>query len=60
MLKKYLVRDGELPKVVPDHLRLDLDLVEGLAVVYTNNGSSHLGDNDLILALGGVCHDAGV
>jgi hypothetical protein len=41
-----LIGDGELSKVVADHLRLDLNLVEGLAVVDTNNASNHLRDND--------------
>ena len=35
-----------------NHFRLDFDLVEGLAVVYTNNGSSHLGNNDHVSKMG--------
>lgn len=41
-----LVGDGELAEVVSNHLWLDLDLVEGLSVVDTDNRSNHLGDND--------------
>ena len=41
-----LVGDGELTEVVSNHLRLDLDLVEGLSVVNTNNGTNHLGNNN--------------
>merc|ERR550519_2971528 len=41
-----LVGDGELSQVVSDHLWLHLNLCEDLAVVNSNNGSSHLGDND--------------
>lgn len=40
-----LVRDRELGEVVTDHLGLDLDLVELLARVDTNNGADHLGDD---------------
>lgn len=40
------VRDGELSQVVADHLGLDLNLVEDLSVVDTNDGSNHLGDNN--------------
>merc|ERR1719193_1201300 len=43
-----LVRDGEFAQVVAHHLWLDLNLGENLAVVYTNNRSSHLRDNDHI------------
>lgn len=32
-----LIRDGEFTQVVSDHLRLDLDLVELLARVDTND-----------------------
>ena len=32
-----------------DHLRLDLNLCEDLAVVNTNNGANHLGDDDHFL-----------
>lgn len=59
-----LVGDGKLTEVVSDHLGLDLNLVEGLAVVDANNGSDHFWDNDhvaevrldnrgLVLASGG-------
>ena len=29
-----------------DHVRLNFNLIEGLAVVHTQNGSNHLGDDD--------------
>jgi hypothetical protein len=41
-----LVGDGELSKVVSNHLGLDFDLVEGLAVVDTNDGTDHLRDDN--------------
>ena len=41
-----LVSHGELANVVVDHLGLDLDLVEDLAVVNANDGADHLGDDD--------------
>merc|ERR1712070_172729 len=41
-----LVRDRELAEVVADHLGLNLNGVEGLAIVYSNYGVSHLGDDD--------------
>lgn len=47
-----LVGDGELTKVVTSHLRLDLNLVEGLTVVDTNDGADHLGNNDHVPEVG--------
>ena len=41
-----LLRDGELGEVVADHLGLDLDLVELLAGVDTDDGTDHLWDDD--------------
>ena len=41
-----LVGDGELTKIVSDHLRLDFDGVEGHTVVNTNHAANHLRDND--------------
>ena len=41
-----LVGDGELPEVVSDHLWLDLDLVEGVSVVNSDDGSDHLWNDD--------------
>ena len=43
-----LVGDGELSEVVTDHLGLNFDLVENLAVVNSNNAANHLGNNDHI------------
>ena len=37
---------------MPDHLRLDLNLVEGLAVVDADDGAGHLGDNDHVPQVG--------
>ena len=47
-----LVADGKLSKVVPNHLRLDLNLVECLAIVDTNDASNHLRDNDHVAEMG--------
>jgi hypothetical protein len=41
-----LVGDGELSEVVSNHLGLDFNLVEGLAVVHTDDGADHLRDNN--------------
>ena len=40
------VRDTELAEIKPDHLRLDLDLIELLATVDTNHRPNHLGHDD--------------
>ena len=40
------VSNGKLTKVVTNHLGLDLDLVEGLTVVDTEDRADHLGNND--------------
>lgn len=47
-----ILRDGELSKVVTNHLRLDLDLVELLSRVDTDNGTNHLGDDDHVTEVG--------
>ena len=41
-----LVADAELGEVEPDHLRLDLDLVELLAAVDADDGADHLRHDD--------------
>lgn len=41
-----LVRDRELSEVETDHLGLDLDLVEDLAVVDADDATDHLGHDD--------------
>jgi hypothetical protein len=41
-----LVGDAELSQVVSDHLRLDLDLVEGFAVVDANDAADHFWYDD--------------
>ena len=46
------IRDGELYKIVANYLRFDLNLVEGLAIVDTNNASNHLRDNDHVAEMG--------
>jgi len=46
------VSNRELTKVVTNHLRLDLNLVENLSVVNTNNRSNHLGKNDHVSEVG--------
>lgn len=40
------VRDRELTQVVANHLGLDLNSVENLAVVHTDDGADHFGDNN--------------
>ena len=42
----WLVADGKLCKVVPNHVILDLHLVEGLSIVHANDAANHLWDND--------------
>jgi hypothetical protein len=42
----WLVRDGELCEVVANHLRIDLNLVEGFVVVDANDAPNHLVHND--------------
>eukprot|EP00967_Tisochrysis_lutea_P027869 scaffold32377_cov34-Tisochrysis_lutea.AAC.6 len=41
-----LIRHGELAKVHADHVSLDLNRGEHLALVDTNDGPNHLGDDD--------------
>ena len=48
----WLVRDGELCKVVANHLRLDLNLIEGLAVVDADDAPNHLRHNDHVAEVG--------
>mmetsp|Transcript_6702 Transcript_6702/g.24159 ORF Transcript_6702/g.24159 Transcript_6702/m.24159 type:complete len:288 (-) Transcript_6702:13-876(-) len=48
----WLIRDGELSEVVSDHLRLDLDLVEALSVVDSDDGSDHLWHDDHVPKVG--------
>lgn len=47
-----LVGDGELAEVVASHFGLDFNLVEGLAVVDTDDGADHLGDDDHVTEVG--------
>ena len=60
-----LVADAKLAQVEPNHLRLDLDLVEFLAAVDTDDAADHLGHDDhvaqvrldqigLLVGLGGL------
>jgi hypothetical protein len=48
----WLVREGKLCKVVANHLRLDLNLVEGFAIVDTNDASNHLRHNNHVAEVG--------
>ena len=41
-----LVADGELGEVVPNHLGLDLNLVEGFPIVHCNLAAYHLWYDD--------------
>jgi len=47
-----LVRDGELAEVHADHLGLNLHAAEHLAVVDSDDGADHLGDNDHVTEVG--------
>lgn len=47
-----LVGNRELAKVVPSHFRADLDLVERLAVVDTNDRTNHLRHDDHVSEVG--------
>lgn len=47
-----ILGDRELSQVVANHLRLDLNLVELLAGVDTNDGADHLGNNDHVTEVG--------
>jgi len=51
MLDRF-IRYGELYKIVVNDLRIDLNLVEGLAIADTNNASNHLRDNDHVAEMG--------
>jgi len=47
-----LVRARELCEVMSGHLRLDLDRVEHLSVVNTNDGTDHLRDDNHVTQMG--------
>lgn len=47
-----LVGDRELGKVVANHLRLDLNVVELLSGVDTDDRADHLGDDDHVTEVG--------
>lgn len=47
-----LVGDREFTKVVTNHLRLDLNLVEFLSGVDTDHGPNHLGDDNHVTEVG--------
>lgn len=49
---RNVLGDRELSQVVANHLRLDLNLVELLAGVDTDDGADHLGDNDHVTEVG--------
>mmetsp|Transcript_106247 Transcript_106247/g.188907 ORF Transcript_106247/g.188907 Transcript_106247/m.188907 type:complete len:240 (+) Transcript_106247:300-1019(+) len=53
-----LVGDGKLAKVATHHCRLDVDGVEGLAVVDADNGADHVREDDDIAEVG--VHDGGL
>jgi hypothetical protein len=48
----WLVREGKLCKVVANHLRFDLNLVEGFTVVDTDDASNHLRHNNHVAEVG--------
>jgi hypothetical protein len=47
-----LVGDGEFAEITTHHLRLDLYLIEGLAVVDSNVGTNEFGHNNHITKVG--------
>jgi hypothetical protein len=47
-----LVGDGELTEVVSHHIGLDLNLVENLTVVHTDNRPDHLREDDHVTEVG--------
>jgi len=48
----WLVRDGELGKVVTNHIGPDFHLVEGLSVVDTDHSANHLRDDGHVTKVG--------
>ena len=51
-MTNWFVCDGKLAEVVSNHVGLDLDNVEDLAVVDSNDGSNHFGQNDHVAQVG--------
>lgn len=49
---EYVLGDGELSQVVANHLRLDLNLVELLAGVDTDDAADHLRDDNHVTEVG--------
>lgn len=49
---RNILCDGEFTKVVANHLGLDLNLVELLSGVDTDDAADHLGDNDHVTQVG--------
>lgn len=47
-----LISDGELAKVMTNHLGADFDLIISLAIVNTHDGSNHLREDDHITKMG--------
>lgn len=50
-----LVSDGEFSKVVSNHLGLNFNSVELLAVVHTHNASDHFRNNNHVAEMGLNC-----
>jgi hypothetical protein len=46
MKQVYILRDREFSQIMSNHLRLNLNLVEFLSRVDTNDATNHLRDND--------------
>lgn len=51
-MRKYVLGDRELSQVVANHLRLDLNLVELLTGVDTDDRADHLGDDNHVTEVG--------
>ena len=47
-----VVGDGELGQVVANHVLLNVDQVEDLAVVDSGGGTNHLGEDDHVTDVG--------
>ena len=47
-----LVRDRKLSKIMPNHFRLNFNLIESFPIVNTNDAPNHLGHDDHVAEVG--------